>query len=216
MQDFLYSLAFVSISDQKPVPLGVATELIRGDIYFWGSLDGGRAARRRPGGDRLQPVPRQVHQRDHRSGNQMMAVNEQSTRGGASMKRSGLAAVITCFTLIGLSTPALAAGAGMPAPQAKGVKAGTLVTSLGGFRETVSIPVVLSGQTIEIEPGGRQTGRQRHLVPTFIYVLDGTLVTNSEGGRVGVAGAQYHAAGQSSLLIRRACGTTTPTPGRRR
>jgi multiple sugar transport system permease protein len=41
MQDFLYSLAFVAISDQKPVPLGVATELIRGDIYFWGSLMAG-------------------------------------------------------------------------------------------------------------------------------------------------------------------------------
>ena len=41
MQDFLYSLAFVSISDQKPVPLVVATELIRGDIYFWGSLMAG-------------------------------------------------------------------------------------------------------------------------------------------------------------------------------
>ncbi|MBI1847357.1 MAG: carbohydrate ABC transporter permease [Candidatus Rokubacteria bacterium] len=41
MQDFLYALAFVSISDQKPVPLGVATELIRGDVYFWGSLMAG-------------------------------------------------------------------------------------------------------------------------------------------------------------------------------
>jgi quercetin dioxygenase-like cupin family protein len=125
----------------------------------------------------------------------MMAVNEQSIPGGVSMKRSGLAVVITCLTLIGLSTPALAQ-APAPVPQAKGVKSSTLVTSLGGFRETVSIPVVLSGQTVEIEPGG-QTGRQRHLVPTFIYVLDGTLVTNSEGGRVGVAGVQYHAAGQS-------------------
>ena len=113
------------------------------------------------------------------------------------MKRSGLAAVITGLTLIGLITPALAqAPAPAPAPQAKGVKASTLVTSFGGFREAVSIPVVLSGQTIEIEPGG-QTGRQRHMVPTFIYVLDGTLVTNSDGGRVGVAGVQYHAAGQS-------------------
>jgi len=125
----------------------------------------------------------------------MMAENKQSTLGGASMKRSGLAAVITCLALIGLSTPAVAQ-APAPVPQAKGVKSSTLITSLGGFKETVSIPVVLSGQTIEIEPGG-QTGRQRHLVPTFIYVLDGTLVTNSEGGRVGVGGAQYHAAGQS-------------------
>jgi multiple sugar transport system permease protein len=41
MQDFLYSLAFISVSDNKPVPLGVATELIRGDVYFWGSLMAG-------------------------------------------------------------------------------------------------------------------------------------------------------------------------------
>jgi multiple sugar transport system permease protein len=41
MQDFLYSLAFISISEHKPVPLGVATELIRGDVYFWGSLMAG-------------------------------------------------------------------------------------------------------------------------------------------------------------------------------
>ncbi len=41
MQDFLYALAFVSISDQKPVPVGVATELIRGDVFFWGSLMAG-------------------------------------------------------------------------------------------------------------------------------------------------------------------------------
>jgi multiple sugar transport system permease protein len=41
MQDFLYALAYVSISNQKPIPLGVATELIRGDVYFWGSLMAG-------------------------------------------------------------------------------------------------------------------------------------------------------------------------------
>jgi multiple sugar transport system permease protein len=41
MQDFLYSLVYVSVSDQKPVPLGVATDLIRGDVYFWGSLMAG-------------------------------------------------------------------------------------------------------------------------------------------------------------------------------
>src|SRR3989475_328401 len=40
MQDFLYGLAFVSPGDQKPVPVGVPTELIRGDIYYWGSLMG--------------------------------------------------------------------------------------------------------------------------------------------------------------------------------
>jgi multiple sugar transport system permease protein len=41
MQDFLYALVFVSVGDQKPVPLGVATDLIRGDVYFWGSLMAG-------------------------------------------------------------------------------------------------------------------------------------------------------------------------------
>jgi quercetin dioxygenase-like cupin family protein len=34
-------------------------------------------------------------------------------------------------------------------------------------------------------------------VPSYVYVLEGTLTTNTEGGPVGVAGAQYHAAGQS-------------------
>jgi len=78
----------------------------------------------------------------------------------------------------------------------KGVKATNLVTSLGPFRQATSIPLVLTGQTIEIEPGG-QTGRQRHTVPSFVYVLEGTLVTNTEGGPVGVSGVQYHTAGQS-------------------
>ena len=50
MQDFLYGLAFVAPGDQKPVPVGVPTELIRGDVYYWGSLmargvDGGPSGR---------------------------------------------------------------------------------------------------------------------------------------------------------------------------
>ena len=40
MQDFLYGLAFVAPGDQKPVTVGVPTELIRGDVYYWGSLMG--------------------------------------------------------------------------------------------------------------------------------------------------------------------------------
>lgn len=114
---------------------------------------------------------------------------------GSFMNRLGVASVVASFAFLGFAAPALAQAPAGP-PQAKGVKTSNLITSLGGFREVVSIPVVLTGQTVEIEPGG-QTGRQRHTVPTFIYVLEGTLVTNSEGGRVGVGGAQYHAAGQS-------------------
>src|SRR5438270_10834416 len=38
MQDFVYALSFVSSSDEKVVTIGVVTELIRGDVFFWGSL----------------------------------------------------------------------------------------------------------------------------------------------------------------------------------
>jgi multiple sugar transport system permease protein len=40
MQEFVYALTFISSSDQKPVTLGVATDLVRGDIYYWGELMG--------------------------------------------------------------------------------------------------------------------------------------------------------------------------------
>ena len=38
MQEFVYALTFISASAQKPITLGVATDLIRGDIYYWGAL----------------------------------------------------------------------------------------------------------------------------------------------------------------------------------
>ena len=41
MQDFVYALTFVSSSDEKVVNIGVVTELIRGDVFFWGSLMAG-------------------------------------------------------------------------------------------------------------------------------------------------------------------------------
>jgi multiple sugar transport system permease protein len=41
MQDFIYALTFVSSSDQKVVNIGVVTELIRGDVFYWGSLMAG-------------------------------------------------------------------------------------------------------------------------------------------------------------------------------
>lgn len=41
IQEVLYALTFVSASDQKPVPIGVATDLVRGDIFYWGSLMAG-------------------------------------------------------------------------------------------------------------------------------------------------------------------------------
>src|SRR5680860_691835 len=38
LHEFVYSLAFVQSSGQKTVSVGVFTELIRGDVYFWQSL----------------------------------------------------------------------------------------------------------------------------------------------------------------------------------
>jgi multiple sugar transport system permease protein len=40
MQEFVYALTFISVSDQKPITLGVATDLIRGDVFYWGELMG--------------------------------------------------------------------------------------------------------------------------------------------------------------------------------
>jgi multiple sugar transport system permease protein len=41
MQEFIYALTFVSSSLEKPVTIGITTELIRGDTYFWGELMAG-------------------------------------------------------------------------------------------------------------------------------------------------------------------------------
>jgi len=38
MQEFIYALTFISSESQVPVTLGVATDLVRGDIFYWGSL----------------------------------------------------------------------------------------------------------------------------------------------------------------------------------
>lgn len=38
---FLYAVAFVSFSPQKPLSVGVVSELVRGDVFYWGSLMAG-------------------------------------------------------------------------------------------------------------------------------------------------------------------------------
>jgi multiple sugar transport system permease protein len=39
--EFLYALVFLSSTDVKTIPVGVVTELIRGDVFFWGPLMAG-------------------------------------------------------------------------------------------------------------------------------------------------------------------------------
>ena len=41
LQEFVYALTFISASAQKPITLGVATDLIRGDVFFWGEIMAG-------------------------------------------------------------------------------------------------------------------------------------------------------------------------------
>lgn len=39
--EFIYALAFISATTSKTVPIGLVTELVRGDVYHWGPLMAG-------------------------------------------------------------------------------------------------------------------------------------------------------------------------------
>ncbi|WP_230383068.1 carbohydrate ABC transporter permease [Paracoccus shanxieyensis] len=39
--EFIYALTFISSSENKTIPVGVLTELVRGDVYEWGALMSG-------------------------------------------------------------------------------------------------------------------------------------------------------------------------------
>jgi quercetin dioxygenase-like cupin family protein len=83
------------------------------------------------------------------------------------------------------------------AAQPKGVTSRGLVGSTGPIAAVAAgVPAALTGQMVELAPGG-QTGRQRNLVPSFLYVIEGTLVIDTDGGPIGVSGVQYHGEGQS-------------------
>jgi multiple sugar transport system permease protein len=41
MQEFVYALTFISVQNQQTVSVGIPIFLIRGDVYFWGSLMAG-------------------------------------------------------------------------------------------------------------------------------------------------------------------------------
>ena len=40
MQEFIYALTFITASSRLTISVGVPTFLVRGDVYFWGSLMG--------------------------------------------------------------------------------------------------------------------------------------------------------------------------------
>ena len=118
--------------------------------------------------------------------------------------KSMVAIVVGSFVIVGCAQSQYGAMPGvsqagaadmMPAME-KGVHTKNLVTSLGGYKQKDSIPIFLTGMTVEIAPGGH-TGRERFLVPSYLYVLQGTLTTDTEAGPTGVKGIQYHSEGQS-------------------
>jgi multiple sugar transport system permease protein len=41
MQEFVYGLTFITSASQKTISVGVPTDLVRGDVYYWGPLMGG-------------------------------------------------------------------------------------------------------------------------------------------------------------------------------
>jgi multiple sugar transport system permease protein len=41
LQEFVYALTFISSTAQKPITLGVTTDLVRGDVFFWGEIMAG-------------------------------------------------------------------------------------------------------------------------------------------------------------------------------
>jgi quercetin dioxygenase-like cupin family protein len=107
------------------------------------------------------------------------------------------------YLSLALAVGVLVGATGMPAgaqdsKDPKGVNVRSLYTSLGAFTATVNAPILVTGATVTLEPGG-QTGRQQFRVPTFVYVVEGVLTTSYEAGPVGIAGAQYHASGQSFM-----------------
>ena len=113
------------------------------------------------------------------------------------MIRKVSVAAAASLLVVGLASLPAYAQAQKP-PEPKGVKVMGMVTSLGGFGATVNTPLLVTGATVELEPGG-QTGKQQFRVPTYIYIIEGVLTTNYDSGPGGIKGFQYHAAGQSFM-----------------
>ena len=72
--EFLYALIFLTKSSVRTVPVGVISELIRGDVFYWGQLMAGALARLDPGGDHLLVLRRALCRRpDFRLGQGLSA-----------------------------------------------------------------------------------------------------------------------------------------------
>ena len=65
VNEFVYAITFISTSANRTVSAGVPTELIRGDVFYWGALMAAALMPEHPAGPPLQHVPRPLHRRIH-------------------------------------------------------------------------------------------------------------------------------------------------------
>ena len=69
--EFLYALVFIHSPENKTIPVGVTSELIKGDVFFSGALIGRGAARLGAGRDRLLLLRRVLRVRDDGRGQRL-------------------------------------------------------------------------------------------------------------------------------------------------
>jgi multiple sugar transport system permease protein len=71
--EFIYALVFLSSPGQKTVPVGVTSELIRGDVFFWGPLMAGALLGSIPVANRIFVFRRALRRRVNRIGEGLIA-----------------------------------------------------------------------------------------------------------------------------------------------
>ena len=74
--EFIYALVFLSSPEQKTVPVGVTSELIRGDVFYWGELMAGALLGSHPGRFRLLLLCRALRRKRDRLGQRLAFLQE--------------------------------------------------------------------------------------------------------------------------------------------
>ena len=71
IQEFVYSLTFISSVEKMTVSVGVPVALVRGDVYYWGSLMAACLITSVPDHGAVQLLPRPLHRGLHRRRHQV-------------------------------------------------------------------------------------------------------------------------------------------------
>ena len=86
--EFLYALVFIHSPENKTIPVGVTSELIKGDVFFWGA-DGGGAFGLGAGRGRVLLLRRVLRIGDDRRGQRLS--RPRGKRPGAAAERTSSA-----------------------------------------------------------------------------------------------------------------------------